>query len=128
MVEDRERWPIVDETQALGYVQTTVARGSYAARARFDKSTKRIVVDLANVTTQPAPTRLIQGLQKAAGKDLIEILGANRGLYCAGPKSCKSTDLGCDFGLYGRRPLVATCVASRARPCRLLEEASNLVN
>ena len=57
--------------------------GAYAVAARYDKSSRRVVVDLANGTTLLVPARLIQGLQKATDTKLseIEILGAGSGLY-----------------------------------------------
>lgn len=57
--------------------------GAYAISARCDKSSRRIVVDLANGTTLLVPARLIRGLQKAAQGKLseIEVLGAGSGLY-----------------------------------------------
>lgn len=60
-----------------------MAKGAYAISARYDKVTKRIVVDLANGATLLVPSRLIEGLQQATGSELaqIEILGAGTGLY-----------------------------------------------
>jgi hypothetical protein len=69
--------------EAIRRGKREIAKGAYAVNARFDKATKRIVVDLANGTTLLVPAYLIQGLQEASGKDLaeIEILGAGTGLY-----------------------------------------------
>jgi len=83
------KWEISDEEFEQQYEEATrrgkreIAKGAYAVNARFDKATKRIVVDLANGTTLLVPAYLIQGLQGAAAKDLaeIEILGAGSGLY-----------------------------------------------
>jgi hypothetical protein len=63
--------------------KSEMAKGAYAAAARYDKATRRIVVDLANGATLLVPARLIQGLQQASARDLgeIEILGAGSGLY-----------------------------------------------
>ncbi len=83
------KWEISDAEFEQQYEEATrlgkkeMAKGAYAVNARFDKATKRIVVDLANGTTLLVPAHLIQGLQKASAKDLveIEILGAGTGLY-----------------------------------------------
>ena len=73
------KWVISDEEFDRQYGEATrrgkkeMAKGAYAVHARFDKATKRIVVDLANGTTLLVPAQLIQGLQKASAKDLVKI-------------------------------------------------------
>jgi hypothetical protein len=55
----------------------------FAIAARYDKTARRIVVELANGLSLLVPVRLIKGLQTATGKELaeIEILGAGSGLH-----------------------------------------------
>ncbi len=83
------KWKISDEEFERQYAEATkrgkeeLAKGTHAIAARYDKSSKRIVVELANGATLLIPARLIEGLQKASPKDLseIEILGVGSGLY-----------------------------------------------
>jgi hypothetical protein len=83
------KWEMSDEEFEQQYAEATqrgkeeAKSGAYAVAARYDKSSRRVVVDLANGTTLLVPARLIQGLQKAAEGKLseIEILGAGSGLY-----------------------------------------------
>jgi hypothetical protein len=60
-----------------------LAHGAYASVARYDSSTARLLVELANGTTLLIPTQLIQGLASASKSDLavIEVLGVGSGLY-----------------------------------------------
>src|SRR2546422_10586516 len=82
------KWEIRDEEFEQQYREATrrgkaeMAKGTYAVAARYDKATRRIVVELANGATLLVPIHLIQGLQQAAAKDLaeIELLGAGSGL------------------------------------------------
>jgi hypothetical protein len=83
------KWEMSDEEFEQQYAEATrrgkaeLKNGAYAIAARYDKSSQRIVVELANGITLLIPARLIQGLQKAAARELaeIEILGAGSGLY-----------------------------------------------
>lgn len=54
-----------------------------AARARYDKRTSRIIVDLTNGCTLAVPARTLQGLAKASDAELaeVEILGTGYGLH-----------------------------------------------
>lgn len=84
-----KKWEISEEgfekqyQKAVQRGKREMAKGAYAISARYDKVTKRIVVDLANGATLLVPSRLIEGLQQASGAELakIDILGAGTGLY-----------------------------------------------
>ncbi len=54
-----------------------------AARARYERRTGRVVVDLTNGCSFTFPARSLQGLQKASDAELaeVEILGAGYGLH-----------------------------------------------
>ena len=83
------KWEISDEEFEEQYAaatrrgKTEEKKGLYAVAARYDKSSRRIVVDLANGMTLMAPAHLIEGLQEATAREMaeIEILGAGSGLY-----------------------------------------------
>ncbi len=83
------KWEMSDEEFERQYAEATrrgkerKKQGAYAIAARYDKATRRVMVELANGVTLLVPARLIQGLQEGAPKDLaeIEILGAGSGLY-----------------------------------------------
>jgi len=83
------KWEMSDEEFERQYAGATrrgkaeAARGAHAVAARYDKATRRVVVELANGVTLLVPARLIEGLREGAPKDLaeIEILGAGSGLY-----------------------------------------------
>ena len=89
MANKVSQWKINDDeferqfTAAQKRGQMELAKGAHATAARYDKATKRLIVDLANGATLMIPARLIQGLQGASAKALgeIEILGAGSGLY-----------------------------------------------
>lgn len=80
---------ISDEEFDRQYAEATkrgkaaMSKGAHAIDARYDKATRRVVIDLASGVTLLIPARLIQGLRKASAKELaeIEILGAGSGLY-----------------------------------------------
>lgn len=53
-----------------------------AAKARYDRRSKRVVVDLLNGATFAFPAHLAQGLDKASDDELaeVEVLGSGYGL------------------------------------------------
>ena len=89
MANKPSRWTISDEEFERQFAaanqrgQAALAQGVYATAARYDKTTKRLIVELANGATLMIPARLIPGLQAAEAKELakIEILGVGSGLY-----------------------------------------------
>ncbi len=89
MANKTRKWEISDEEFDRQYEAATkrgkeeVAKGTYAVAARYNKTNKRIVIELANGATLLIPAPLIQGLQAASARDLsaIEILGTGTGLY-----------------------------------------------
>lgn len=89
MANKTPRWAMSDEEFERQFAaakqrgQAALAKGVHATAARYDKGTKRIIVELANGTTLMIPAQLIQGLQNATATALseIEILGVGSGLY-----------------------------------------------
>lgn len=83
------KWKISDKEFDRQYAEATkrgkaaMSKGAHAIIARYDKATRRVVIDLASGVTLLIPVRLIQGLRKASAKELaeIDILGAGSGLY-----------------------------------------------
>ncbi|MBA2736855.1 MAG: DUF2442 domain-containing protein [Pyrinomonadaceae bacterium] len=70
----------VDEDELERQFVAATARGKKflaeapkAVKVRFDRETKRLVLDLENGATLIVPTENIQGLRGAADKDLAEI-------------------------------------------------------
>lgn len=89
MANKFSQWAMSDEDFDRQFVaakqrgQAELAKGVHATAARYDKTTKRLIVELANGATLMIPVQLIQGLQNASSKALaaIEILGTGTGLY-----------------------------------------------
>ncbi|MGH9838354.1 MAG: DUF2442 domain-containing protein [Blastocatellia bacterium] len=89
MVIKGGKWEMSDEEFEQQYAEATrrgkaeTKSGAYAVAARYDKTSRRVAVDLATGTTLLVPARLIQSLQQATPGKLaeIEILGAGSGLY-----------------------------------------------
>jgi hypothetical protein len=54
-----------------------------AASARYDRRSRRVIVELANGCTFAFPPKLVQGLEAATEEQLfqVEILGAGSGLH-----------------------------------------------
>lgn len=88
MANKTSKWTISDDEFERQFAaakkrgQEELAKGVYATTARYDKTSKRIIVELANGATLMIPAQLIQGLQDATAKELaeIEILGVGSGL------------------------------------------------
>jgi Protein of unknown function (DUF2442) len=89
MANKPSKWAISDDEFERQFAAATQrgkaerAKGVHATAARYDKVTKRIIVELANGATLIIPAQLMQGLQNATAKELaeIEILGVGSGLY-----------------------------------------------
>jgi hypothetical protein len=83
------KWEISDAEFERQFAEATklgkeeLADGVFATAARYDKTKRRLVIDLANGMTVLIPLDLLQGLQEAKPKELadVEILGAGSGLY-----------------------------------------------
>jgi Protein of unknown function (DUF2442) len=129
------KWEISDEEFEQQYEDATrrgkreMAKRAYAVNARFDKATKRVVVDLANGTTLLVPAHLIQGLQKASAKDLaeIEILGAGTGLYW--PKLDVDTGVtGLLKGVFGTKAWMAELGRAGGRATSVAKRAASRAN
>jgi len=59
--------------EATGRGKQFLAEAPKTLNARFDRETKRLVLDLENGATLIVPTENIQGLRGASDKDLAEI-------------------------------------------------------
>jgi hypothetical protein len=71
----------IDEALARG--RAVAATEPRAAGARYDRKSRRIVIDLQNGCTFAFPPTMAQGLENASDQDLakIEILGNGYGLH-----------------------------------------------
>ena len=87
----------------------------WAARARYDRRTGRVLVDLTNGCTFAFPARSLQGLQKATDAELaeVEILGAGYGLHWE-TLDADFTVPGLLMGVFGTRRWMASEMARLA--------------
>ena len=86
-----------------------------AARARYERRTGRVVVDLTNGCSFTFPARSLQGLQKASDAELaeVEILGAGYGLHWE-TLDADFTVPGLLMGVFGTRRWMASEMARLA--------------
>ena len=86
-----------------------------AARARYDRRTGRVVVDLTNGCSFVFPARALQGLARADDRSLsdIEILGAGHGLHWPA-LDVDFTVPGLLMGVFGTRAWMASELARRS--------------
>jgi Protein of unknown function (DUF2442) len=86
-----------------------------AARARYDRRTGRVVVDLTNGCSFAFPARSLQGLARASDAELaeVEILGSGHGLHWAA-LDADFTVPGLLMGVFGTRAWMASELARRA--------------
>ncbi len=86
-----------------------------AVRARYDRRTGRVVVDLANECSFVFPARSLQGLARASDVALanIEILGSGHGLHWPA-LDVDFTVPGLLMGVFGTRAWMASELARRA--------------
>jgi len=86
-----------------------------AARARYDRRTGRVVVDLTNGCSFAVPARSLQGLARADDSALadVEILGAGHGLHWPA-LDVDFTVPGLLMGVFGTRAWMASELARRA--------------
>jgi hypothetical protein len=113
------KWPRAEMDQKI---DRALARGRRravseprATRARYDRRTGRVVVDLTNGCSFVFPARSLQGLAQARDAELadIEILGAGHGLHWP----ALDTDFtvpGLLMGVFGTRAWMASELARRA--------------
>lgn len=91
----------------------------WAARARYDRRTGRVLVDLTNGCSFTFPARSLQGLQKATDAELaeVEILGAGYGLHWE-TLDADFTVPGLLMGVFGTRRWMASEMARLAGRAR----------
>lgn len=96
-----------------------------ATRARYDRRTGRIAVDLTNGCAFVFPARALQGLAKASDAELaeVEILGGGYGLHWES-LDADFTVPGLLMGVFGTRAWMASEMARRAGQTRSLAKAA----
>src|SRR5260370_7029016 len=90
-----------------------------ATRARYDRRTGRVVVDLTNGCSFVFPVRSLQGLAKARDAELtdIEILASGHGLHSP-PLDTHFTVPGLLMRVFGTRAWMASELARHAGPAK----------
>jgi hypothetical protein len=111
MADDLDR--MIDEAERRG--RESVREEPRATKARFDRASGRVVVDLDNGCSFAFPARLAQGLEEATNAELasVEVLGAGYGLHW----EALDVDLsipGLLAGLFGTKAYMDRLRASRA--------------
>ena len=97
-----------------------------AAKARYDRKTGRVVVELTNGCTFAFPPRVAQGLEAATDEDLaaVEILGAGYGLHW----EALDVDLsipGLLAGLFGTKAYMARRAGQAKSPAKAAAAREN---
>lgn len=97
-----------------------------ADAARYDKRSKRIIVDLTNGCTFAFPSRMAQGLEAATDEELaeIEILGAGYGLHWEGLDVDLSVP-GLLAGIFGTRAYMARRAGQATSPAKAAAAREN---
>lgn len=97
-----------------------------ADAARYDKRSKRIIVDLTNGCTFAFPPRMAQGLEAATDEELaeIEILGAGYGLHWEGLDVDLSVP-GLLTGIFGTRAYMARRAGQATSPAKAAAAREN---
>lgn len=97
-----------------------------ADAARYDKRSKRIIVDLTNGCTFAFPSRMAQGLEAATDEELaeIEILGAGYGLHWEGLDVDLSVP-GLLTGIFGTRAYMARRAGQATSPAKAAAAREN---
>ena len=103
----------IDRAQARG--RRRAVTEPRAARARYDRRTGRVVVDLTNGCSFVFPARSVQGLRRATDAQLaeVEILGAGLGLHWPA-LDADFTVPGLLMGVFGTRAWMASEMARLA--------------
>jgi hypothetical protein len=91
----------------------------HATAARYDRTSERVIIELANGCTFAFPAKLAQGLETATGDQLsqVEILGAGYGLHW----EALDTDLsvtGLLAGLLGTKTYMAQRAGRATSPAK----------
>ena len=97
-----------------------------AAKARYDRRSGRIVVDLTNGCTFAFPARLGQGLESATDDQLaaVEILGRGYGLHWEALDADLSIP-GLLAGLFGTRAYMARLAGRATSPAKAAAARAN---
>ena len=97
-----------------------------AAKARYDRKTGRVVVELTNGCTFAFPPRLVQGLETAADDQLaaIEILGQGYGLHWEALDVDISVP-GLMAGIFGTKAYMARLAGQAKSPAKAAAARAN---
>ena len=97
-----------------------------AAKARYDRKTGRVVVELTNGCTFAFPPRLVQGLETAADDQLatIEILGQGYGLHWEALDVDISVP-GLMAGIFGTKAFMARLAGQAKSPAKAAAARAN---
>jgi hypothetical protein len=118
-------WIDKDIDRALARGRRRALTEPRAARARYDRRTGRVVVDLTNGCSFVFPARSLQGLGQASDAELaaVEILGAGHGLHWPA-LDADFTVPGLLMGVFGTRAWMASELARQAGRSRSLAKAA----
>lgn len=114
-------------------IDSALARGASArqqepraTRARYDRRTERIVVNLANGCAFAFPPALAQGLADASDEALaqVEVIGDGYGLRWEGADVDLSVP-GLLAGLFGTRSHMARLAGQRTSPAKAIASRAN---
>lgn len=114
-VGKEQGWSKAEIDRALARGQRRLLTEPQATRARYDRRTGRVVVDLTNGCSFVFPARSLQGLARASDAELadIEILGAGHGLHWEA-LDADFTVAGLLMGVFGTRAWMTSELARRA--------------
>ena len=97
-----------------------------AAKARYDRKRKRIIVELTNGCTFAFPARLVQGLERASDEQLaaVEVLGQGYGLHWDAPNTDISIP-GLLAGIFGTKSYMARLAGRTKTPAKAAAARAN---
>ncbi|WP_374532253.1 DUF2442 domain-containing protein [Phenylobacterium sp.] len=115
-----------DIDAALARGRSARASEPRAAKARYDRKTGRVVVELTNGCTFAFPPRLVQGLETAADDQLaaIEILGQGYGLHWEALDVDISVP-GLMAGIFGTKAYMARLAGQAKSPAKAAAARAN---
>jgi hypothetical protein len=115
-----------DIDAALARGRSARASEPRAAKARYDRKTGRVVVELTNGCTFAFPPRLLQGLETAADDQLaaIEILGQGYGLHWEALDVDISVP-GLMAGIFGTKAYMARLAGQAKSPAKAAAARAN---
>jgi len=114
-VGKEQGWSKAEIDRALAKGRRRAATEPRAARARYDRRTGRVLVELTNGCSFMFPARSLQGMAGASDAELadIEILGSGFGLHWPA-LDADFTVPGLLMGVFGTRAWMASELARRA--------------